>query len=356
MTMKTIVLLEDNPDILETTREILELADYRVLTAQNGKDGIRLVKAEKPDLIICDIMMPELDGFGVLRILSKNPDTSDIPFIFLTAKAEKSDLRKGMNLGADDYITKPFEEADLLEAIDTRFRRFDCLKKEFNQNLNGLNEFMDKVRGIEELKNLSRDRKVKRYRKNEVIYREDDYANHVYFISSGKVKCAKSDHYGKRLVSGIHKSGAFIGYMPMFEDGEYQETATAMEPTEVALIPKRDFLALIGKNRDVAAQFIKMLAGNLRDKEKQMLQLAYAPVRERVANTLLRLQVQENGDQNPQMKLVISREDLSNIVGTAKESLIRTLAEFKKEGLVKTDGQQIEILDKGKLKRAASGY
>src|SRR5215212_4777169 len=102
---KKILLIEDNEQIRENTAEILELAGYRVVTAQNGKEGIELVNREKPALIICDIMMPVLDGYGVLHMLSKNEETAGIPFIFLTAKAERTDFRKGMEMGADDYLT-----------------------------------------------------------------------------------------------------------------------------------------------------------------------------------------------------------------------------------------------------------
>ncbi|HEU5146654.1 MAG TPA: response regulator, partial [Chryseosolibacter sp.] len=96
--MKKILLIEDNPEVRENTSEILSLANYEVLVAENGKIGVDLAQRHKPDLIICDIMMPELDGYGVLHILSKNEQTAAIPFIFLTAKTEKSDIRKGMNL------------------------------------------------------------------------------------------------------------------------------------------------------------------------------------------------------------------------------------------------------------------
>src|SRR4051812_20977154 len=105
--MKKILLIEDNAGIRENTSEILSLANYSVITAENGKVGVELAQRERPDLIICDIMMPELDGYGVLHILGKKDDTASIPFIFLTAKTEKTDIRKGMNLGADDYLTKP---------------------------------------------------------------------------------------------------------------------------------------------------------------------------------------------------------------------------------------------------------
>ena len=111
--MKKILLIEDNDDIRENTAEILELANYKVVTAPNGKLGIETALAEQPDLIVCDIMMPVLDGYGVLHTLHKNESVKNIPFIFLTAKTERSDLRRGMELGADDYITKPFNPREL---------------------------------------------------------------------------------------------------------------------------------------------------------------------------------------------------------------------------------------------------
>src|ERR1700745_1655447 len=116
--MKRILLIEDNQDVRENIAEILELANYEVLQAENGKTGVELAqKHPKPDLIICDIMMPVLDGYGVIHLLSKNQETASIPFIFLTAKTERGDFRKGMEMGADDYITKPFDDIELLRAV-----------------------------------------------------------------------------------------------------------------------------------------------------------------------------------------------------------------------------------------------
>ena len=100
--------------------------------------------------------LPNLDGYGVLSILSKDPETSHIPFIFLTAKTENSDIRKGMNLGADDYITKPFDETALLDCIEIRLKRSELFHKKFEPNIKGLNEFLDTARGIDELKNYNK--------------------------------------------------------------------------------------------------------------------------------------------------------------------------------------------------------
>jgi len=118
--MNTVLLIEDNVEIRENTAEILGLANYRVVTAENGKDGIEKASTEKPDVIVCDIMMPVLDGYGVLHMLNKSEALREIPFIFLTAKSERLDFRKGMEMGADDYITKPFTELELLNAIEQR--------------------------------------------------------------------------------------------------------------------------------------------------------------------------------------------------------------------------------------------
>jgi CRP/FNR family cyclic AMP-dependent transcriptional regulator len=113
--MKKILVIEDNIEVRENIAEILELSNYEVVTAENGKRGVELSLQHTPDLIICDIMMPELDGYGVLHLLNKHIETYGIPFIFLTAKSEKTDLRKGMEMGADDYITKPFDGIEIVK-------------------------------------------------------------------------------------------------------------------------------------------------------------------------------------------------------------------------------------------------
>jgi DNA-binding response OmpR family regulator len=121
--MKKILVIEDNAGIRETIADILELANYKVFTAEDGKLGIEIALQEKPDLILCDVMMPQLDGFGVLHLLHKNPSIRNTPFIFMSARAERAEMRRGMELGADDYITKPFEKTELLQAIECRLKR-----------------------------------------------------------------------------------------------------------------------------------------------------------------------------------------------------------------------------------------
>ncbi|MFM9157768.1 MAG: response regulator transcription factor, partial [Dolichospermum sp.] len=121
--MSLILVIEDESQILSNLQEILELADFNVITAVDGITGLQLAKSKNPDLIICDIMMPGLNGYEVLQKLRQDPRCADIPLIFLTAKANRNDLRQGMCLGADDYITKPFEPTEILQAVKARLQK-----------------------------------------------------------------------------------------------------------------------------------------------------------------------------------------------------------------------------------------
>src|SRR5688572_8722809 len=197
---KKILLIEDNLEVRENTSEILDLAGYNVVSAPNGKAGVELAQKENPDLIICDIMMPELDGYGVLHILNKNEDTASIPFIFLTAKTEKTDIRKGMNLGADDYLTKPFDDTDLLNAVEARLRKNALLRQQYENTPEDLDRFIHDARQVLNLNDLCKDKKVKTLKKKGELFAEGDTPQHVYFVKSGSVKIFKSHPDGKELI------------------------------------------------------------------------------------------------------------------------------------------------------------
>lgn len=351
--MKKILLIEDNLEMRENTAEILELSGFQVETAENGKVGVGIAKTSNPDLIICDIMMPELDGYGVLYLLGKDPETASIPFIFLSAKSDKSDVRKGMGLGADDYLTKPFQESDLINAIETRLKKAENIKQEFTQNMDGLNEFINVAKGQEALLDLSKDRKVNLYKKKSHVYLEGNFPHAVYFINSGKVKTYKTNDFGKDYAIGLHKEGDFIGYKAVMEDAAYSESAVVLEEAEICVIPSGDFTKLIHTNRDVSVRFIKMLSNNILEKEAQLLNLAYGSVRERVAEALIRLKNRFTKEGEETYQISMSREDLASVVGTATESLIRTLSDFKSEGMISISGRTIEITNLNKLSRLA---
>lgn len=348
--MNKIVLIEDNSEMRENIKEILELANYTVFTAENGKKGVELIKNEVPDLILCDIMMPELDGYGVLYMVSKFPETASIPFIFLTAKSEREDFRKGMNMGADDYITKPFDDTELLDSIERRLNRIKQFSEEFEKTSDSLYSFINDVKGLTELDKMSIEKRTKKYNKKDTIYFEGDSPNYLYFLTAGKVKVFKMNKDGKEFVTNLYTKGDFLGYKSLINEESYEESAVALEPTEITLIPKEDFLHLLYSSKEVSHKFIKMLAGSIDIKQQELLNLAYDTVRKRVADSLLKLQDKYKDEGQDAFSIAISRDDLASIVGTATESVIRTLSEFKHDKYISIKGSSITILDAEKLK------
>lgn len=345
--MRKILLIEDNTEIRENTAEILELAGYSVLTAPNGKVGVDLASREIPDIIICDIMMPELDGYGVLHILSRKPATAAIPFIFLTAKTEKNDIRKGMTLGADDYLTKPFDDTDLLNAVEARLKKRDLQEKHYASTAEGLDQFLDDARQVLNIRDLARDKKMKAFNKKSVIYAEGDTPLYVYFVKTGNVKGFKAHPDGKELITALYGPNDFIGFEAILENAPYGDSTVALQDAELVMIPRHDFLTLIQAHNDVSTSFIRLLCKKVADREKQLVTLAYNSVRQRTAEALIKA----GALKDARSTIAISREDLAKLVGTAAESVIRVLADFKEEGILETEAGRIRILSPERLEK-----
>ncbi len=348
--MKKVLLIEDDVYMRENTAEILILAKYDVIKAANGKEGMQLAQTERPDLIICDIMMPELDGYGVLHLLSKNESTSWIPFIFVTAKIQREDLRKGMSMGADDYLTKPYDAQELLDVVETRLRKNDILKMEFAKSSEGVFDFFNKAKELLDLKHLSLNKTVKLYKKKEPIYVEDSLPNRLFLIKSGMVKTSITNDQGKEFVAGIYSEGDFVGYNDLLEDVPYRDSCVALQDSEIIIIPKADFFTLLFSSKDIAGKFIKMLSNNVKSNEDRLAKLAFNSVRKRVADALLMLIDKHHSNIEQSTIITISREDLASIVGTASETVIRTLSDFKEEQLITVSGSRITILNEAKLR------
>ena len=346
--MKKILLIEDNESLRENTAEILELANYEIVTAENGKLGVAVALHELPDLIICDIMMPVLDGFGVLHLLQKNPATKNKPFIFLTAKSEHNDFRKGMDLGADDYITKPFSGTELLNAVESRLKKIETLTEGVSEGLKGIQELME-ISSKDFIRDLTSDRHANVYKKKQLIYSEHNRPTSLFFIQKGKVKTYKTNENGKSLVLGLYNEGEFLGHIALLEDCNYHETAVAIEDTVLAIIPKEDFDLLINNSHEISRKFIQLLAKNISEKENQLLGMAYNSLRKKVADALIILGNKYNTKNEEKFPIEITRENLASIAGTATESLIRTLGDFKNEKLIEINESAITILNKKKL-------
>ena len=344
--MQRVLLIEDNDDIRENTAEILELANYRVDTASNGKLGVEMALENIPDLIICDVMMPVLDGYGVLHLLHKNDSLKNVPFIFLTAKTERGDFRKGMEMGADDYITKPFNDIELLTAVESRLKKAHLQKSLKNDANSALTDESDNLKALEELVEASA---VNAYKKKQIIYAEGNHPLRLFYVQKGKVKTFKTNDDGKELTVGLFGEGDYVGYTAILEGSVYKESAEAIEDASLSIIAKEDFEQLLKVNKVVARQFIQVLAQSVTEREQQLVGIAYNSLRKRVAEALVLLQKKYIKDEEEKFSIHISREDLAHIAGTATESIIRTLSDFKSEKLIDIKDGSIIILDEKKL-------
>jgi CRP-like cAMP-binding protein len=347
--MRSLLIIDDNNEIRENIAEILSLGGYKTSVAENGKKGVEKAISEKPDLIICDIMMPELDGYGVLHLLKKNPDTQDIPFIFLTAKTERGDFRKGMEMGADDYIMKPFDDIELMNAIETRFKKLDILKNKYPSSERGASELIEDLRESG-LFNMQLDQyETLDLSKKGTLYAEGKRPKNLYYLKTGKIKAYRLHEDGKEYITNLYSPGEFVGYMALLENTSYDDTAVSLEDSEIVMIPKDEFTGLVFNDMTIASKFIKLVTQNVKEKEDRLINLAYGSLRKRVAKALLDIQTKfvRNGDQSK--TLDISREDIAQYVGTATESLIRTLSDFKSEKLIEIREGKILISNVEKL-------
>ena len=339
---KKILIIEDHDEIRANVVEILEMALYTVIEAENGKTGTEMAITHLPDLILCDIMMPELDGYGVLYMLNKHTETANIPFIFLTAKAEHADLRKGMELGADDYLIKPFDGVELLNAIDIRLR-----KKAANENYRQATKeefkiLIAKTDGLAAFKTAINGHKTRDFKKKRVIYDEGDHGKGLYLITTGKVKTIKLSQDGRELMTGLFTSGDFIGISAILTGSAYTDTATAIEDSQLCLIPTDQLESMLNLYPEVARKFIQLLSYDNQEKEEQLLQLAYHSVRKKLAGTLIKLHHQLSD------KLTgfnITREDLAAMACMATETVSRTLTDFRDEKLINRLGTNITVLN-----------
>ncbi len=341
----SILIIDDNEEIRENTEEILKLAGYATYKACNGKEGLEIIHKHTPNLILCDIVMPVLDGYGVLRALENIPCMTGVPFIFMTANAEINDLKKGIDLGADGYLTKPFNGDELLGTVSSRLRKYNLIKKTFGKKPDSLNELISENNSSKEIGVLSERRNVKKIKKKELIFIEGDFSNFLYFITSGKVKIFKTNEFGKEYIISIHKTGDFFGYHALMEEGIHRESAMTIECTELALVPRQDFLHLLQSNNEIALKFIRTLSHSFVEAEERLLKLAYDSARKRVAEAIIFVSKKYLDDRETNLSFVLNRENISALSGISPESVSRNLTDLKEEGLIETANGNIRIID-----------
>lgn len=349
--MKTVLLIEDDLAMLENTAEILEFSNYRVIMASTGLIGIAEAEKYLPDIILCDIMMPKFNGYKVLKSVSNNPNLKYIPFVFVSVKDQNQDIRKGMNLGADDYITKPFTEDDLLSVIDRRLakaailnasrKRAEAIKAE---------PIDDEIKTLNDLKNYFDDYgSLIEFSKDEVVYRQGNHSNYIYLINKGAVKCHKIDEQGKELVTSLYYADDLFGFTSFIHNIPYKETAKAIEDLKLFAVPLMEFKNLLNNNHKVVLEIIELLADNIAALKEQLLQMAYSSVNKKTAATIVRFAEKLNHKHGESIK--ISRSDLASVAGIAPETFIRALTIFKNQGIIEADGKNFKVVNINKLKR-----
>lgn len=342
-----ILIIDDNKEICENIHELLELAGYMAFTANNGKKGLALAHEHKPNLILCDIMMPELDGYGVIRALQNIPGMVGIPFIFMSAKAERSDFRAGMDLGADDYLTKPFNGDDLLKVVDARLRKSKLIRTIADEDEKRIQSV---TTGTWEWKTaLSENRTIKKIRKKDMLFMEGEPSNFLYFLISGKIKVYKANELGKEYIIDIYKDGDLLGDTSLLESSMHKESAIAIEESEVAWIPRNDFLKLLELYPEMNGKFIKIMSNNYFEAEEKLLRLAYDSARKRVAEAIIFIYKKYKSVNEYNLSFSLQRDNISALSGISPESVSRNLTDFRSEGLIETCNGMIKILDLKKL-------
>ena len=334
-----ILIIEDNADVRENLREILALSGYEAIVAANGKEGVEAALRTPPDLILCDIMMPELDGYGVLRILSKQPVTSSIPFIFLTARTDLGDMRRGMTLGADDYITKPFDDVQLLDTVELRLK-----KKSAGATApaaTGMFNAQPERMGEDQWPAAWLDEAPRTIHKKDALFTEGHTCRHVFLLRQGRAIATRTDAYSKEVVTRIYQAGDIAGTSSAFGGERYLESVKAFEDLTVVPVKKEEFLKFALRDTQTAYYFLHQLAHELGRADEKLLLQAFGSVRMKLAATLIDLHA--TYATNGRAVIPVSREDLANMAGTAKETIIRCLSEFREEGLVNLNGSDIVI-------------
>jgi len=349
--MATILVIEDNLKVKDNLVEILQLAGYNVIVAGDGKQGIIMAETWHPDVIICDLSLPILDGYVVLQILNGNEACCKIPFIFLTARTERSDVRMGMSLGADDYITKPFNPSDLFNSIECQLKKIENNR---HPHLHEVKKMVSEFCTPDPVENnpleaLVKDRNVRRFKKRQVIFQEGNYPSCLYFIVKGKVKTYILDEDGKELITELAGEGDFLGYAALLDQVRYVDTAEAIGEVELAMIPYHDFEEVLASDVTMRQQVIKLLTENIEVKEAQLLKTAYDSLRKKTADALMTVYRKNNIADYMEVGIKFSRGNLAALAGVAKESLARTLAEFRDEQLIEIKKGTIYICDMNKL-------
>jgi len=346
--MKKILLIEDDEDFRASTVEILSLSNYEVQACKNGKEGVQKSLSWKPDLIICDIILPHLDGYGVLRALRNSDYLKDVLIICITGHQEIEHYRKCMEFGADDFLLKPFSPTELLKAIETRFDRHAIHSEHLTTQSSTGREKYDDI-----LAKALEGRPVVPGRKGSPMFEAGQTPRFVCYVLSGMIRTIRFDYSGKELTTGIYTKGQFVGLPEALTGVPFIDSAIVLLNAELVLLPIVDFLQFANHEPAFLSGLVNQLASDVMSKNQLMLNLAYQDMRGKVALALIRLH-QSYKREDPQSTFVKQpRTIIASIAGVAKESATRTMIDFVEEGLVEVTSEGYRILNFERLERLA---
>ncbi|MEZ5027037.1 MAG: Crp/Fnr family transcriptional regulator [Chitinophagales bacterium] len=233
---------------------------------------------------------------------------------------------------------KPTFESDDCKHCSVRFQSVFCKTEN------------DKIEEIDAAKICSV------FKKGEIIFKEGSFASGVYCINKGKIKVSMVGDEGKEQIVRLAKQGDIIGYKALISGDKYSASATTLEDSNVCFIPREIFINILQKDANLSFEMMKILSNELRNAEVKITNLAQKPVRERLAETILFLKETYGIDEHNNINIALTREDIANLVGTATETTIRLLSEFKKDNIIELTGKKIRIINNQKLVKTANIY
>lgn len=348
--MKAILLITTNEELRKKVAGIFDYSGYSVTTVPDGAAAIESAIGVQPEVILCDLDLPEPGSYTLLHAVAQHASISRIPVILLGSFPTKEDVRKAMDAGADDCLPLPFEGIELLRAVEA------ALDRKTRRSLHSAKKHADDVLPTGDKEDRQRltvlfgDRDMQTFRRKQSLYSEGQRATQVWFIASGKVKTFRINEDGKELITNLYGQGDLVGYTEALQGDCYRDSARAVEDTGLIAIPRSEFLRIITTSTELSRLLLQMLARNSTRRDEGLVDLAYNSLRKRVANGLLRLSETFNEGVQGNRTINLSRENLAAIIGAAPESLTRTLSDFKKEKLISMQEGVITLLNEEKLR------
>ena len=314
-----ILLIANDPAVRTLTTEILELANYQVVFAADGKTGVEQALIEQPEIIVTETAMPGLDGYGVLHLLHSKPWFNNSLFIVLSNVLDKAEIRRAIEMGADDVIVKPFEGTELLSCLESRIKKKELGTK--NKSIAPVtNLTIDNDKELQDF--LIKDRNVDRYNKKQLIVREGERPNKVFYVLNGKARSFKTHPDGKDLAIDLIGPGDYIGYADLLNGSNYTESVETLDYMELAVIPRKDFEEALYGSVIASRKFMEKVIHRSCLMQNRLLWLAYHTLRQKVAAAILQLKAKYGCESNDFFQINLSRTAFASIAVIAANSSI----------------------------------